>query len=125
MIPPRVQLRDVSWDAARRLVQSWIDGVQAVLNGGATLSETMAGEVRRATFNSDSPPTVTTRSPAKPVAVLCLAAKRTGTSQVVVSGYPISWTWTPGSSGGAFVINAVVGAVDGVDYALTLWISEG
>lgn len=118
----RLQLRDVAWDAARRLLQSWIDGVQALASNGATLRETMAGEVRTATFNSDAPPTVTTKLAKAPAAVLCLLAE---SASVTVSGFPVSWTWAPTSKGGAVVINALVGASASTDYDITLWLSEG
>lgn len=118
MIPPRLQLRDVSWETARRLFQGWIDGVQAVVNGGATLSETMAGQVVTFDWNDDNAPTaVKAKLSARPVAVLVLSAKRTGATEDVVSGSAVSWTW----NAGLLSVSAITGLSSSTDYSVTVW----
>lgn len=119
MIPPRIQLRDVTWEAARRLLQSWIDGIQAVVNGGATISETMAGQVVTLLWNDDAAPvTVKTVLRARPLGVVLLTAAEPGSGSETLSGGQVVWRWV----GSSLVVSQIDGLSPSTDYNVMVWV---
>jgi hypothetical protein len=95
--------------------------VRSILNGGVTLSEQMAGEVKTVRYIGDERLTVATRV-RPPLAVLCLSARSATTGNTdTLSGCMVTWSY----DSGAISIGAILGISAGADFLVTLWIVEG
>lgn len=108
------------WAAASRPLDTFVREVRSILNGGVTLTEQMAGEVKTIRYIGDETVSVATR--VRPLAVLCLAA-RSATTGIpdTLTGSMVTWSY----DNGAIAISAITGISAGADFLVTLWIVEG
>lgn len=102
---------------------TWIKDVTAVLSGGATIADQMAGQVLSFRYNSDAPPKLATRLKVAPTSVLCLSARLANGSAATWSGLPVLWEWT--KEGGAILVSEIKHLDASTDYDVTLWLVGG
>ena len=112
-----------SWAEAARPLDTFVREVRSVLNGGATLTEQMAGEVKRGVrYVGGETLVVNTRVATTPLTVLCLGAKEALTDNpTFMSGGVVSWSY----DNNAVSITDISGLVAATDYLVSLWIVEG
>lgn len=109
------------WAAASRPLDTFVREVRSILNGGVTLSEQMAGEVKAIRYIGDETLTVATRVK-PPLAVICLAARSATTGVTdTLTGCMVMWAY----DNGAISIKGIDGLSAGADFLVTLWIVEG
>lgn len=103
-----------------------LDALRGIVNGGATLADNMAGEVKTIRWRevSGQPLTVSTALLTKPKAVLVLAAEAVPTTGDVASGCSVLWRWNGDTATRSISVSGIT-LLDSGEWDVTLWIVGG